>query len=88
MNENLETMEVVPYGDENKEIAETEERSGIGMVLAMIIGSGVTLAAFAGGKKLKKLWNEHKNKKEREGVVINGFSQEETDDSEDEKESK
>ena len=89
MNENMETMELTPYEGENEEIMETNERSGMGTGLAMIIGSGLTLAAIAGGKKLKKLWDKRKTKKEQsEVVIINSTNEQEAYDSEDEEESK
>jgi hypothetical protein len=88
MNENLETMELTPYEEENEEIMESNERSGMGTGLAMIIGSGLTLAAIAGGKKLKKLWDKHKTKKEQSEVIIIDSTEEVADDSENEEESK
>lgn len=88
MNENLETMELTPYEEENEEIMESNERSGMGTGLAMIIGSGLTLAAIAGGKKLKKLWDKHKTKKEQSEVIIIHSTEEVADDSENEEESK
>lgn len=81
-----EIMELTPYEEENEEIMESDERSGMGTGLAMIIGSGLTLAAIAGGKKLKKLWDKHKTKKERSDV-IDDSNEVATDDSEDEEES-
>lgn len=88
MNENLETMELTPYEEENEEIMESNERSGMGTGLAMIIGSGLTLAAIAGGKKLKKLWDKHKTKKEQSEAIIIDSTEEAADDSENEEESK
>ena len=88
MNENLETMELTPYEEENEEIMESNERSGMGTGLAMIIGSGLTLAAIAGGKKLKKLWDKHKTKKEQSEVITIDSTEEAADDSENEEESK
>ena len=88
MNENLETMALTPYEEENEEIMESNERSGMGTGLAMIIGSGLTLAAIAGGKKLKKLWDKHKTKKEQSEVIIIDSTEEAADDSENEEESK
>ena len=88
MNENLETMELTPYEEENEEIMESNERSGMGTGLAMIIGSGLTLAAIAGGKKLKKLWDKHKTKKEQSEVIIIDSTEEVADDSENEEEFK
>lgn len=88
MNENLETMELTPYEEENKEIMESNERSGMGMGLAMIIGSGLTLAAIAGGKKLKKLWDKHKTTKEQSDVIIIDSTGDAADDSENEEEFK
>lgn len=87
MNENLENMELTPYEEENEEIMETNERSGMGTGLAMILGSGLTLAAIAGGKKLKKLWQERKTKKDKSDVIIVDSVEEVADDSEDKEES-
>lgn len=87
MNENLENMELTPYEEENEEIMETNERSGMGTGLAMILGSGLTLAAIAGGKKLKKLWQERKTKKGQSDVIIVDSVEEAADDSEDKEES-
>lgn len=87
MNENLENMELTPYEEENEEIMETNERSGMGTGLAMILGSGLTLAAIAGGKKLKKLWQERKTKKGQSDVSIVDSVEEVADDSEDKEES-
>lgn len=87
MNENLENMELTPYEEENEEIMETNERSGMGTGLAMILGSGLTLAAIAGGKKLKKLWQERKTKKGQSDVIIVDSVEEVADDSEDKEES-
>lgn len=84
MNENLETMEVTPCEEGNEEIMESNERSGMGTGLAMFIGSGLTLAAIAGGKKLKKLWDKHKTKKEQSEEIIIDSTKDETDDSDDE----
>lgn len=87
MNENLENMELTPYEEEHEEIMETNERSGMGTGLAMILGSGLTLAAIAGGKKLKKLWQERKTKKGQSDVIIVDSVEEVADDSEDKEES-
>lgn len=87
MNENLENMELTPYEEENEEIMETNERSGMETGLAMILGSGLTLAAIAGGKKLKKLWQERKTKKGQSDVIIVDSVEEVADDSEDKEES-
>ena len=69
-NEELMTMEEVTEESEG-----TETRSGMGTGLAMLIGGGLTLAAIAGGKKLKKVWKNHKVKTELEKVM-----EEDTDD--------
>ena len=87
-NEKTEIMELTPYEEENEEIMESDERSGMGTGLAMIIGSGLTLAAIAGGKKLKKLWDKHKTKKEQSDVSVVNSTEVAADDSEDEEESK
>lgn len=82
MNENLETTEITPYEEENEEIMKPNGHSGMGTGLAMIIGSGLTLAAIAGGKKLKELWDKRKTKKEdTDGVIIVNSTEEVDDDS-------
>ncbi len=81
MNENVEKMELTPYEEENTEIMETNESCLMGAGLAMIIGSGLTLAAIAGGKKLKKLWDEHKTKRDNRGVIHVVSTEKEADDS-------
>lgn len=56
-----------------EEIEEIPESSGIGTGWAMLIGSGLTLAAIAAGKKAKKLWQACKARKEpsaEETVII------------------
>lgn len=44
----------------------SEDNSGAGVAIAMVmlIGSGLTLAAIAAGKAIKKAWLSHKAKKE------------------------
>lgn len=63
MNENeKEIMEVEVIEEPETEIA--EEHSGIGTGVAMLIGSGLTLATIFVGKKLKKMYDKAKAKKE------------------------
>lgn len=71
--EEKELMTFEEIEDNTEEIEETPERSGIGTGWAMLIGSGLTLAAIAAGKKAKKAWLNYKAKKERleeEPVVL------------------
>ena len=49
--ETIETSEEIP------------ENSGLSTGVAMLIGSGLTLAGIVGCKALKKLWNKRKAKK-------------------------
>lgn len=65
MNE-MEKNEMVEFEQENVEVPEVVEdtNSGISTGLAMLIGSGLTLAGLAGFKKLKKVWKKRKAKKE------------------------
>lgn len=73
MEEKDLTMVNFEETEENEEIEETPERSGIGTGWAMLIGSGLTLAAIAVGKKAKKVWRNYKAKKEQsveDSVVI------------------
>lgn len=86
--EKTENMELTPYEGENEEVMDTNERSGMGTGLAIIIGSGLTLAAIAGGKKLKTLWDKHKSKKEQAEVIIVDPTEKEVNDSDDKEESK
>lgn len=73
MNENeknITTTEVTNYEPEV-----VEEENGISTGLAMLIGSGLTLAAIAGVKKLKKVRENRKAKKseidkDKDGNVI------------------
>lgn len=57
--------EVVTLMPNNEETVERNNGgSGLGTGLAMLIGGGLTLAAVAGGKLVKKAWDKHKaNKK-------------------------
>lgn len=67
MEENKELMKVSGEIEEtDEEIEETPERSGIGTGWAMLIGSGLTLAAIAVGKKAKKAWLDRKSKLEQQ----------------------
>lgn len=66
MNEEMEKVTDLKPVEENTEICENYEGYGIGTGLAMLIGSGLTLAAIAGGMKLKKAWKVYKSKKEQE----------------------
>lgn len=87
MNQTMENQEIIPY-EEEEENMETNERSGIGTGLAMVIGGGLTLAAVAGAKKIKELWLKHREKKERSGEPVEPVEYEVVDDSDDTEESK
>lgn len=67
MNEN-EMMNINNEEIENDVVV--EEDSGIGTGLAMLIGSGLTLAGIAGVKAFKKVWKKHKAKKILETEVV------------------
>lgn len=74
--ENTEVDYLVPvesYDDE-------EERSGSGVGIGMLIGSGLTVAAIVVGKKLKGLYDKHKAKKEQNPKVVDAEVVEETQD--------
>lgn len=43
---------------------ESGGNSGIGTGVAMLIGSGLTVAAIAAGNKIRSAWKKHKAKKE------------------------
>lgn len=63
MEENKNEMVMEEAIEEPTVTVEVEETTGLSTGLAMLIGSGLTLAAIAGGKKLKKIWENHKAKK-------------------------
>lgn len=74
--------------EERNELVTTEEiiekttgRSGMGTGLAMLIGGGLTLAVIVGGKKLRKVWLNHKAKKEQDVEEFDDYFDEEFDDS-------
>lgn len=69
MNENLETKDLIPC-EEETEIMETNDHSGVSTGLAIVIGSGLIVATIVGVKKLKKLWDKHKAKKEESSNII------------------
>lgn len=62
MNEN--ETKIMETEMTNNEPEYVEESSGMSTGLAMAIGGALTLAAVAGAKKLKKLWDKRKLKKE------------------------
>lgn len=57
--------QITKTAEEVVEEAVTNPSSGLSVGLAMLIGSGLTLVVIYGGKKLKKVFEEHK---ERTGV--------------------
>ncbi len=59
-----EVLTLMPNNEETVE--KNNSGSGLGAGLAMLIGSGLTLAAVAGGRLAKKAWDKHKAKKEVE----------------------
>ena len=69
-NEMVELVEV----NETPETGVEVEETGMGTGMAMLIGSGLTLAVMAGVKKGRELWAKHKAKKsviEADAEVIN-----------------
>ena len=63
---NITTYEGIEEEPEMTELSEEiSEDSGLSTGVAMLIGSGLTLAGIAGWKALKKLWAKHKAKKEQ-----------------------
>ena len=83
MNEN-EKNEVRMVEQETTQEPETyyeeEERSGMSTGVAMLIGSGLTVAAIVVGKKLKKVYDKVKAKAKKESEVVEGEVVEETND--------
>lgn len=67
MDENKDVMTTEEVNGEIEEMAADSGWSGFG--LALLIGSGLTLAAVAGVKKAKKVWANHKAKKQFEAEV-------------------
>ena len=63
---NITMYEGVEEKPEMTELSsEVTEKFSIGTGMAMLIGSGITLAVIAGSKKLKKLWAKYKDQKEK-----------------------
>lgn len=58
-----------------EEIAENNEGSGLGTGMAMLIGSGLTLATIAGVKFLKKKLAERKAMKEGQEVFVTDYDE-------------
>lgn len=58
-----------------EEIAENNEGSGLGTGMAMLIGSGLTLATIAGVKFLKKKLAERKAMKEEQEVFDTDYDE-------------
>lgn len=70
MEEIRNEMEIVEIEENDYEEAEmTNERSGIGTGTAVLIGAGITAAAIAVGKAVRKAWKNHKAKKEQAKVI-------------------
>ncbi|MCI9004420.1 MAG: hypothetical protein HFH39_04105 [Lachnospiraceae bacterium] len=63
------------------ESGEESGRTGLGTGLAMLIGSGLTLAAVVGVRKARKAWKNHKAKKAEE-YVEEDFDEEDAVDTE------
>lgn len=81
--EDKELMMVNEEIEDTEEIEEIPERSGIGTGWAMLIGSGLTLAAIAAGKKAKKAWLNYKAKKEQpadDAIVVEVVPEEDADE--------
>lgn len=80
--EDKELMMVNEEIEDTEEIEEIPERSGIGTGWAMLIGSGLTLAAIAAGKKAKKAWLNYKAKKEQsaEDAIVEVVPEEDEDE--------
>lgn len=82
MNEEkyVEFTEIEPVDEFEVEVV--DESSGIGTGLAMLIGSGLTVAAIVAGKKLMKVWKDRKAKKEQKYDEFDEFDVAEVDDEE------
>lgn len=72
--------------DAAEEIAKV--KTGMSTPMAMLIGSGLTLAAIVGYKQLKKIIAKKRAMEQEDPVVVDGVATEvETESEEDEKES-
>lgn len=81
----VKTTEFDPITEDTEvgtEVVKTEGRSFLG--LGMLIGSGLTLAAIVGGRKLKTMWYEHRAKKEPPEVEAEVIVEDSEEDLEDE----
>ena len=73
VEEELETMEPID---------EETEKTGLGTIPAMLIGSGITLAAIVGVKKLKQIWPRLKARREKSKNPVEAEVVEVSDDTE------
>lgn len=68
MEKDLKTTEVMETNSEEimeqKDTNDIVESSGMSSGVAMLIGGALALSAVAGVKKLKKVWNKRKSRKE------------------------
>lgn len=80
----VKTTELDPIVEDTEIGTEVEETKGCSFLgLGMLIGSGLTLAAIVGGRKLKMMWDDRRARKEPpevEAEVVVEDSEEELED--------
>lgn len=64
MNTTIEEVNENDVIEETNETSDNNSGAGVAIAMVMLIGSGLTLAAIAAGKAIKKAWRNYKAKKE------------------------
>ena len=64
MNTTIEEVKENDVIEETNETSDDNSGAGVAIAMVMLIGSGLTLAAIAAGKAIKKAWLKRKAKKE------------------------
>ena len=82
----MEEKNITTYEEEEMEtmepIDEEKDKTGLSTPVAMLIGSGITLAAIAGVKKLKKIWPKLKERRKKSKNLVEVEAVEVSDDEE------
>lgn len=70
MNTTIEEVNENDVIEATNETSDDNSGAGVAIAMVMLIGSGLTLAAIAAGKAIKKAWLKHKAKKEATEVEV------------------
>lgn len=70
MNNTIEEVTENVALEATNEASDDNSGAGVAIAMVMLIGSGLTLAAIAAGKAIRKAWLKHKAKKEATEVEV------------------